>query len=113
MLRLLPRPGRSGPVPGPRVLVALETVTVHRGLVRVAVSQARERKRPALARSARFCFVGEDRAKPRGQRRAAFEPLDPGDNGEPCVLDDLFGYRVGLDVATRHPAHHRVVTLDE
>src|SRR5262249_33226001 len=90
--RLGQRPpvGRKRP-PSARIRLAgaVEAPRVDEGLV-VVVLERRERQRTCLADRPVAGDVGDDPQYPGAQARAALEPIDAPEDGEPRVLDDLF-----------------------
>ena len=109
------RGGGEAQPPGPPVAGALEAIGVDGGLVAgdVRGHEGGERHAARLALPAGLRPVGQDAEQPGLQRRALLEALEPGEDAEPRLLDDLLGRLAVADVQARDPQHRRAVALDE
>jgi hypothetical protein len=57
--------------------------------------------------------IEQDVEQPGLERGAAFEPFDPADNREPCVLGDFFGYCTTANGRLGEAQHALLVEADE
>src|SRR5207249_3495590 len=103
--------GLRGPVARPALVVGRqEAVRVDGGLRhRVGPLQRRERHGPPLPLPPRLRDVGQDPEDPGLQRGARLETVDPGEDADPRLLDDLLGDRPARDVDLRDPEERSVV----
>ena len=116
LLGRAPLGGRARPVAGMRIAERLEAVGVDRGLVATLVAptlQERERQHAALALAPGARLVEQDAGDPGPQRGAALEAIDPVQDREPGVLNDLLGDRPAGHVHEGEPHQKRAVLVDQ
>ena len=102
--------------PGLESRSRLEAVGVDGRLVATLLPpapQERERQHAPLALAAGARLVEQDAGDPGPQRGAALEAVDPVQDREPGVLDDLLGDRPAGHVHQRQPHQERAVLVDQ